>query len=54
MEINVASEHTYETNVAAKMDYPEHEKTYSGFLAATKWGSIIVVVILIGMGIFLL
>ncbi|KQT86371.1 hypothetical protein ASG48_04895 [Aurantimonas sp. Leaf443] len=31
------------------MDYPEHEKTYSMFLVATKWGTIAVIAILLGM-----
>jgi len=36
------------------MDYVEHERTYAGFLAATKWGIIVVILILIGMALFLL
>lgn len=36
------------------MDYAEHERTYAGFLAMTKWGTIAVVVILVLMAIFLL
>ena len=36
------------------MDYPEHERTYAMFTNLTKWGTIVIVVILIGMAIFLL
>lgn len=35
------------------MDYPEHLRTYDGFIAATKWGTIAVVAILVLMAIFL-
>lgn len=35
------------------MDYAEHERTYAGFIAMTKWGTIGVVVILILMALFL-
>ena len=31
------------------MDYPEHEKTYEGFLWLTKWGVISLVALLIAM-----
>ncbi|HEX2146213.1 MAG TPA: aa3-type cytochrome c oxidase subunit IV [Pseudorhizobium sp.] len=33
----------------APMDYPEHEKTYNGFLALTKWITMILVVLFIAM-----
>ncbi len=36
------------------MDYPEHERTYAMFTNLTKWGTIIIVVILILMAIFLI
>lgn len=36
------------------MDYAEHERTYRAFTTATKWGTIIVALILILMAIFLL
>ena len=38
----------------ASMDYPEHEKTYNMFLALTKWGTMVMVVLLIAMagGVF--
>ena len=37
--------------IAAEMDYPEHEQTYALFLAITKWGIITVVVLLIALAI---
>ncbi|MET0607106.1 MAG: aa3-type cytochrome c oxidase subunit IV [Beijerinckiaceae bacterium] len=36
------------------MDYPEHERTYVGFLVFVKWAIIINVALLVGMAIFLL
>ena len=33
----------------AAMDYSEHEKTYTGFLAMTKYGSIAIIALLIAM-----
>lgn len=33
----------------AKMDYPEHNKTYAGFLALTKYGSLFCVALLAAM-----
>ena len=38
---------------AAGMDYPEHERTYNGFIAGTKWGTISLIVILLLMAFFL-
>lgn len=31
------------------MDYPEHEKTYSGFLWLTKWMIVLIVALLLAM-----
>ena len=36
------------------MDYAEHERTYGMFLGLVTWGSIFVVVLLIGMAIALI
>ncbi|WP_082491026.1 aa3-type cytochrome c oxidase subunit IV [Aureimonas sp. Leaf454] len=44
----------YEINKAAQMDYAEHRRTYSGFLAMFKYGTIAVIVLLILMAMFLL
>lgn len=35
------------------MDYREHERTYVGFIVGTKWLTILVALILVGMAIFL-
>lgn len=35
------------------MDYPEHERTYNGFLAFTKYSTAAIVVILLLMAFFL-
>jgi hypothetical protein len=36
----------------AAMDYSEHERTYTGFLAATKYGTITIVALFIAMAVF--
>lgn len=36
------------------MDYAEHERTYDGFLVFVKWGTIVVLGIIVGMAIGLL
>ena len=36
------------------MDYAEHERTYSGFIAITKWGVVAVACILIVLVVFVL
>ena len=41
--------HSGPVETGASMDYAEHEKTYSMFLAGAKWGSMVVVVLLIAM-----
>lgn len=35
--------------LGAEMDYKEHEKTYSGFLALTKYGSLHTAALLVAM-----
>lgn len=35
--------------VGAEMDYAEHEKTYNGFLALAKYGTIVCVALMIAM-----
>lgn len=40
--------------MGAKMDYPEHEKTYDRFLILTKYGTLAVVALLIAMAFGLL
>ena len=35
--------------LGADMDYAEHDKTYSGFLALAKYGSLVIAALLIAM-----
>jgi hypothetical protein len=35
--------------LGAQMDYAEHDKTYHGFLALTKYGSLVVAALMIAM-----
>lgn len=35
------------------MDYAEHNRTYNGFLTATKFGVIFLVLLMLGMYVFL-
>lgn len=42
---------TYST--ADGNDYVAHEQTYVGFLALVKWGTLVIVAILLLMGVFL-
>jgi hypothetical protein len=41
--------HTGPVETGAPMNYSEHEKTYDLFVAGAKWGSMILVVLLIAM-----
>ncbi len=43
-----------EISTATGNDYPEHERTYRFFIGLTKWGAVVVVIILILMAFFLL
>lgn len=47
----MAEQETGPVETGAEMDYPEHEKTYDMFLAITKYGTLGVAVLLIGMAI---
>lgn len=40
---------TSPAELGAKMEYSEHERTYAGFLIATKWAIIICVALLVAM-----
>ena len=40
---------TAPAELGAKMDYPEHEKTYAGFMGLVKWGTVAVVALLAAM-----
>lgn len=50
----MAGHATTEYAVADGNDLPEHERTYKLFTGLTKWGSIVVIAILVLMWIFLL
>lgn len=43
-----------ELGTGAKVDYAVHLRTYEGFLALFKWGTIAIIVILVLMAFFLL
>lgn len=45
----MAEHHSGPVEVGAPMDYAEHEKTYHGFLNAAKYGTMLVLVLLIAM-----
>ena len=36
------------------MDYAEHERTYSGFIFATKWGVVAVAGLLVVLAVFVM
>ena len=35
--------------LGAEMDYAEHDRTYSGFLALAKYGSLVIVALMVAM-----
>jgi hypothetical protein len=41
--------HNGPVETGASMDYSEHEKTYEFFLAGAKWGTMMIVILLIAM-----
>lgn len=41
--------HDGPAEVGAPMDHMAHEKTYEAFLAAAKWGTVVIVALLIAM-----
>ena len=45
----MAGEIKVDMSNAAEMDYPEHEKTYGLFIGLFKWGSVVIVALLLGM-----
>lgn len=47
----MAEHHSGPVEVGASMDYAEHERTYSGFLFAAKYGTISVIVLMIAMAV---
>lgn len=49
----MAGHHEVTYTTAEGNDYPSHEQMYETFLGLVKWGSIVVIAILVGMAIFL-
>jgi len=47
----MSEHHNGPVELGAKMDYSEHEKTYNGFLVASKYGTMIVTVLMIAMAV---
>ncbi|AQS64879.1 hypothetical protein AGRHK599_LOCUS3255 [Rhizobium rhizogenes] len=45
----MSEHHTGPVEVGAEMNYAEHEKTYNGFLALTKYGTMVLCVLLLAM-----
>lgn len=45
----MAEHHTGPVETGAPMDYKEHENTYNMFIAGTKYGSMLLVVLLLAM-----
>ncbi|OWV66253.1 cytochrome-c oxidase [Rhizobium sp. R634] len=45
----MAEHHTGPVETGAPMDYKEHEQTYNMFIAGTKYGSMLLVVLLLAM-----
>jgi hypothetical protein len=49
MDDHHASGQSGPVELGAAMDYREHEKTYEMFLAGAKWGTMVIVVLMIAM-----
>ncbi|WP_320198156.1 aa3-type cytochrome c oxidase subunit IV [Agrobacterium sp. rho-13.3] len=47
----MSEHHTGPVEVGAAMNYSEHEKTYDGFLAAAKYGTMLLTVLMIAMAV---
>ncbi len=47
----MSEHHTGPVELGAQMDYSEHEKTYNGFLIASKYGTMIVCMLMIAMAV---
>ncbi|MGG2476987.1 aa3-type cytochrome c oxidase subunit IV, partial [Rhizobium sp. BR5] len=45
----MSEHHTGPVEVGAEMNYAEHEKTYSAFLAMTKFGTMLLCVLMLAM-----
>ncbi len=47
----MSEHHTGPVEVGAEMNYGEHEKTYNAFLAMTKYGTMLVCVLMLAMAV---
>ncbi|QCI96959.1 aa3-type cytochrome c oxidase subunit IV [Agrobacterium larrymoorei] len=47
----MSEHHNGPLELGAKMDYSDHEKTYNGFLVASKYGTMLVTVLMIAMAV---
>ncbi|ACM37711.1 MULTISPECIES: aa3-type cytochrome c oxidase subunit IV [Rhizobium/Agrobacterium group] len=45
----MSEDHSGPVETGASMDYPAHERTYDSFIAASKYGTAILVALMIGM-----
>lgn len=45
----MSEHHTGPVELGAEMDYAEHERTYNGFTSVAKYGSMLIIVLLISM-----
>lgn len=45
----MSEHHTGPVELGAEMNYAEHEKTYNGFLALTKYGTMMLCVLMLAM-----
>ncbi len=47
----MSEHHNGPLELGAKMEYSDHEKTYNGFLVASKFGTMLVTVLMIAMAV---
>ena len=47
----MSEHHSGPVELGAKMEYSEHEKTYNGFLLASKYGTMLVCMLMIAMAV---
>ncbi len=47
----MSEHHGGPVELGAKMEYSEHEKTYNGFLLASKYGTMLVCMLMIAMAV---
>lgn len=47
----MSEHHNGPLELGAKMEYSDHEKTYNGFLVASKFGTMLVTVLMIAMSV---